>query len=63
MHVRQRIRPTVYAGGLDLSSGTPYLIAHSIVAEVLAVKTTVTRVTKKWEEPIHNRVMISRDVS
>ncbi|WP_256288143.1 XdhC family protein [Halobellus inordinatus] len=49
--------------GLDLGGGSPHQIAHSIVAEVLAVSNGRTpRHLKSREEPIHERVDVGADV-
>jgi len=48
--------------GLDLGGGSPYQIAHSIVAEVLAVANDRTpRHLKAREGPIHDRVDVNAD--
>jgi len=48
--------------GLDLGGGSPYQIAHSIVAEVLAVANDRTpRHLKTREGPIHDRVDVDAD--
>jgi xanthine dehydrogenase accessory factor len=48
--------------GLDLGGGSPYQIAHSIVAEVLAVVNDRTpRHLKTREGPIHDRVDVDAD--
>jgi xanthine dehydrogenase accessory factor len=54
---------TVYTPvGLDLGGGSPFQIAHSIVAEVLAVSNGRTpRHLKSREEPIHERVDVESD--
>ena len=48
--------------GLDLGSGTPYGIAHSIVAEVLAIanETTPTHLADR-AGPIHDRIDVDPD--
>ncbi|WP_336022309.1 XdhC family protein [Halobellus salinisoli] len=48
--------------GLDLGGGSPFQIAHSIVAEVLAVSNGRTpRHLKDREGPIHERVEVGSD--
>ena len=48
--------------GLDLGGGSPYQIAHSIVAEALAVSNGRTpRHLKTREGPIHDRVDVDAD--
>jgi xanthine dehydrogenase accessory factor len=48
--------------GLDLGGGSPFQIAHSIVAEVLAVSNERTpRHLKRREGPIHERVDVESD--
>ena len=50
--------------GLDLGGGSPYQIAHSIVAEVLAVANDRTpRHLKSREGPIHDRVDVESDAA
>ncbi len=57
------LAPVYTPVGLDLGSGSPYGIAHSIVAEVLAVTNDrPPRHLKTREGPIHDRVDVDVDV-
>jgi xanthine dehydrogenase accessory factor len=58
----EELAPVYTPVGLDLGSGSPYGIAHSIVAEVLAVANDRTpRHLKTREGPIHDRVDLDVD--